>query len=149
MSSPASRSRTRARRAAMQALYQWQMTGQAADEIAAQFESEQSLKHVDLDYFLELLRGVPRTVVTLDEQLQPVLDRPVAQLDVVERAILRMGAYELTNRLDVPWRVVINEAVELARMFGAEKSHRYINGILDVLARRTRADADGERERTG
>ncbi|MDX1432573.1 MAG: transcription antitermination factor NusB [Gammaproteobacteria bacterium] len=149
MSTPASRSRSRARRAAVQALYQWQMTGMEADEIAAQFEAEKSLRDADLDYFLELLRGVPRTVVSLDEQLQPVLDRPVAQLDCVERAILRMGAYELANRRDVPWRVVINEAVDLARTFGAEQSHRYINGILDVLARRTRADAAGGREQAG
>lgn len=149
MSTPAGRARSRARRAAMQALYQWQMTGQEADEIAAQFEAESTLRHADLDYFLELLRGVPRTVATLDEQLGPVLDRPVAQLDGVERAILRMGAYELANRRDVPWRVVINEAVDLARVFGAEQSHRYVNGILDVLARRTRPDAAEAREHAG
>lgn len=146
MSTPAARARSRARRAALQALYQWQMTGQEADEIAAQFEAESTLRHADLAYFLELLRGVPRTVVSLDEQLEPVLDRPVAQLDGVERAILRMGVYELANRRDVPWRVVINEAVDLARIFGAEQSHRYVNGILDVLARRTRPDAAEGRE---
>lgn len=148
MSTPASRARSRARRAAMQALYQWQMTGQDADEIAAQFDAEKSLAHADRDYFLDLLRGVPRAVASLDARLEPLLDRPVAQLDGVERAILRIGAYELASRHDVPWRVVIDEAVNLAHRFGAEQSHRYVNGILDGLARRTRAEA-GAHEHVG
>jgi N utilization substance protein B len=84
---------------------------------------------------------VPTHVASLDAHLQPILDRPIAQLDPVERAILRMGAFELTHRDDIPWRVIINEYVELAREFGAEQSHKYVNGILDKLARRTRNEA--------
>lgn len=133
--------RSRARRAALQALYQWQMTAEALDTIASQFRSGKSWKRIDENLFSALLHGVPGHVASLDEHLAPLLDRPIAQVDPVERAILRMGAYELTERHDVPWRVVINECVELAREFGAEQSHRYVNGILDNLARRTREEA--------
>ena len=133
--------RSRARRAALQALYQWQMTAEAPEIIAAQFREDASWRRIDEDMFDTLLHGVPADVVALDAHLEPILDRPVAQLDAVERAILRMGAFELTHGDDVPWRVVINECVELAREFGAEQSHRYVNGILDNLARRTREEA--------
>lgn len=133
--------RSRARRAALQALYQWQMTAESLDTIARQFREEKSWKRVDEELFSALLYGVPGDVEALDAHLAPLLDRPVAQLDPVERAILRMGAFELTHRDDIPWRVIINECVELARAFGAEQSHRYVNGILDNLARRTREEA--------
>ena len=133
--------RSRARRAALQAIYQWQMTAEALETIAAQFRGDKSWKRIDEELFSALLHGVPANVTALDESLQPILDRPVAQLDPVERAILRMGAFELTHREDIPWRVVINECVELAREFGAEQSHKYVNGILDNLARRTRNEA--------
>ena len=133
--------RSRARRAALQAIYQWQMTAEALDTIAAQFRDEKSWKHIDEAYFSALLHGVPSHVGALDEHLAPLLDRPMAQVDPVERAILRIGAFELAHCRDVPWRVVINECVELAREFGAEQSHKYVNGILDNLARRTRDEA--------
>ena len=133
--------RSRARRAALQALYQWQMTADPPATICAQFREQASWRRVDEDLFAALVHGVPEHVDALDAHLAPLLDRPVAQLDPVERAILRMGAFELTHRDDVPWRVVINECVELAREFGAEQSHRYVNGILDNLARRTREEA--------
>jgi N utilization substance protein B len=141
MAASASNPRSRARRAAMQAIYQWQMTAQALETIAAQFREDKSWRRIDEELFSAHLYGVATNVTTLDAHLQPILDRPVAQLDAVERAILRMGAFELTHRQDIPWRVVINEHVELAREFGAEQSHKYINGILDKLARRTRDDA--------
>ena len=141
MAGAASNPRSRARRAALQALYQWQMTAEALDTISAQFREDKSWRRVDEDMFSALLYGVPGNVETLDAHLAPLLDRPVAQLDPVERAILRMGAFELTYRDDIPWRVVINECVELAREFGAEQSHKYVNGILDSLARRTRDEA--------
>ncbi len=141
MAGSASNPRSRARRAALQAIYQWQMTADAPATIAAQFRDDKSWKRIDEELFSALLNGVPANVTALDEHLQPILDRPVAQLDAVERAILRMGAFELTHREDIPWRVVINECVELAREFGAEQSHRYVNGILDNLARRTRDEA--------
>lgn len=133
--------RSRARRAALQALYQWQMTAEALDTIAAQFRAAKTWKRIDEALFDALLNGVPGNVDALDEHLAPFLDRPISQVDPIERAILRMGAFELTQRQDIPWRVVINECVELAREFGAEQSHRYVNGILDNLARRTREDA--------
>jgi len=133
--------RSRARRAALQAIYQWQMTAQDLETIAAQFREEKSWRRIDEELFSANLFGVATNVTALDAHLQPILDRPVAQLDGVERAILRMGAFELTHRQDIPWRVVINEYVELAREFGAEQSHKYVNGVLDKLARRTRDDA--------
>jgi N utilization substance protein B len=141
MAGTASNPRSRARRAAMQAVYQWQMTAQEVDLIAAQFREDKSWRRIDEALFCAHLYGVAGNVTSLDAHLQPILDRPVAQLDAVERAILRMGAFELTHRPDIPWRVVINEYVELAREFGAEQSHKYVNGILDKLARRTRDEA--------
>ena len=141
MAGSSSSPRSRARRAALQAIYQWQMTAQALEIIGAQFRDDKSWKRIDEELFSALLYGVTANVVALDESLQPILDRPVAQLDAVERAILRMGAFELTRRHDVPWRVVINECVQLAREFGAEQSHKYVNGILDNLARRSRDEA--------
>jgi N utilization substance protein B len=141
MAAAASNARSRARRAALQALYQWQMTAQALETIAAQFREDKSWRRIDEELFSAHLYGVPANVTSLDAHLQPILDRPVAQLDAVERAILRMGAFELTHREDIPWRVVIDECVELAREFGAEQSHKYVNGILDKLARRTRDEA--------
>lgn len=137
MSAQSNNPRSRARRAALQAIYQWQMTAQAPDKIAEQFREEKSWKRIDEALFESLLNGVPACSGELDELIEPILDRPVAQVDAVERAILRMGAFELTRRKDIPWRVVINECVELAREFGAEQSHKYVNGILDKLARRT------------
>lgn len=127
--------RSRARRRALQALYQWQMAGQDLADIDRQFAEEMDMKEVDLELFRELLYGVPKQCDALDARVQPYLDRPLNQLDPVERAILRLGAYELAERLDVPVRVVINEHVELAKLFGAEQSHKYVNGVLDKVAR--------------
>ena len=141
MAASTSNPRSRARRAALQALYQWQMTAEDLETIVAQFREDKSWRRIDEELFSAHLYGVAGNVAVLDAHLQPILDRPVAQLDAVERAILRMGAFELTHRDDVPWRVVINECVELAREFGAEQSHRYVNGMLDTLARRTREEA--------
>ena len=138
MANPGKR-RTRARRAVLQALYQWQLSGQTPNEVEAQFVAEQPLEHVDVDYFQLLLRNIPIHIVELDDVLSPSLDRPVSQLDPIEKAILRIGAFELVHRPEVPWRVVINEAVELAKSFGAEQSHKYVNGILDKLAHQQRS----------
>ena len=141
MKASTSNPRSRARRAALQAIYQWQMTAEALETITAQFREDKSWRRIDEELFRAHLYGVAGDVAVLDAHLHPILDRPVDQLDAVERAILRMGAFELTHRDDIPWRVVINECVELAREFGAEQSHRYVNGILDKLARRTREEA--------
>lgn len=131
--------RSRARRAALQALYQWQVTGQSTSEILAQFRDTPGIRRADWSYFETLLQGVPGNLTEIDASIVPWLDRPLAQVDGVERAVLRLGAFELAHRLDVPWRVVINEAVELCHTFGAEQSHRFVNGVLDKIARRTRA----------
>jgi N utilization substance protein B len=142
-----------ARRAALQALYQWQLAGQPPAEIERQFREEQDLARIDLEYFRELLHRVPETVGALDAALAPLLDRPLAQVDPVERAILRIGAFELAHRPEIPYRVVLNEAVELARVFGAEQGHRFVNAALDRLARVLRPHESrgpqAERESTG
>ena len=137
--------RSRARRYALQALYQWQLTGQDVRSIESQFLEDEELAKADVGLFVDLLRGVPGALKGLDEALSPFLDRPVGQIDPVERAALRIGAFELSRHLDVPYRVVINEAVELAKLFGAEQGHRYVNGVLDKLARRLRPEETSAR----
>ena len=132
------RARVRARRAAVQALYQWQITRQPPREVAAQFREEGRLDNLDEDLFVELMDGVPANLADLDASLEPLLDRPLAQVDPVERAILRLCAHELAHADDVPWRVIVSQGVELAHTFGAEQSHRFVNGVLDRLARATR-----------
>jgi N utilization substance protein B len=135
----AGRARSLARRLAMQALYQWQMTGQTFSELRHQFASEQEYADVDPDYFVALLEGVLADAPALDERLGELIDRPVAQLDPVEHAVLLLGVHELQHRLDVPYRVVINENVELAKKFGATEGHKFINAVLDRAARTLRA----------
>lgn len=132
--------RARARRSAIQAYYQWQLTSQPVNDIIREFENDRSeLKKADVEYFRDILAGMTASGDELDEILSTVLDRPPAELDPIERAILHLGCYELVHRPDLPWRVSINEAVELAKMFGAEQSHKYINGVLDKIAHRFRA----------
>ena len=140
--------RRRARAAAVQALYQWHMTGQDAAEIESQFLAERIADDgppVDRGFFRELLHGVVATAEKLDRRFEPLLDRPVAQVDPVECAILRIGAFELLERSEIPTGVTINEAVELAKTFGGENGHRYVNGVLDRLARDVRPAAAGRR----
>jgi N utilization substance protein B len=134
------RSRNWARRFAMQALYQWQLTQQDIGLINAQFLTEQDTSKADLVYFQELLQQTPLRLEAIKAALDPYLDRPFAQIDPVECAILWLAGYELLYRQDVPYRVVINEAVELAKKFGAEQGHRFINGVLDKAARQLRQD---------
>lgn len=122
----------------MQALYQWQLTAQEIDIIDAQFLSGQDMGKADVGYFRELLQQIPVCMAQIDEALQPYLDRPIAQVDPVERAILWLAAYELLYRPDLPYRVVLNEAVELAKRFGAQQGHRFINGVLDKAAHKLR-----------
>lgn len=134
-----SQPRTFARQAAVQALYQWQMTGQNLTKIEVQFHEEDRLQAVQKSYFTELLQGVPEHVEAIDSALADFVDRPVDSIDPVERAILRIGTYELLYRLETPYRVIINESINLAKYFGAEGSHRYVNGILDKVAQQVRA----------
>ena len=132
------RARVRARRAAVQALYQWQITRQPPREVAAQFREEGRLQNLDEALFLALVDGVPANLEGLDASLEPLLDRPLSQVDPVERAILRLCAHELLHASEVPWRVIVSQGVELAHTFGAEQSHRFVNGVLDRLARTIR-----------
>jgi N utilization substance protein B len=130
--------RRKARHYGMQALYQWHMAGAALNDIEAEFRAEYDFSHVDLEYFQALLHGIPACVDELDEVMAPLLDRKLDDLDPIERTLLRMGMYELTQRIDVPYKVVINEEVALAKKFGATDSHKYVNGVLDKAARQLR-----------
>jgi len=131
--------RSRARRRALQALYAWEMSGSGMAAVIKQFEHEQDMQVADLEYFEDLLRGVERHIGVLDAALRPHLDREVEQVDPIERAVLRLAAYELKFRPDVPYRVVINEAIEVTKRFGADHGHSYVNGVLDQLAGDLRA----------
>ena len=126
--------RSRARRRALQAIYAWQISGNRIEGVIEQFRHEQDMQIADLPYFEELVRGVARSHAELDALLAPLLDRTVERVDPIERAAQRIAAFELRERLDVPWRVVINEAVEATKRFGAEHGHTYVNGVLDRLA---------------
>ena len=130
--------RRKARRFAMQGLYQWQMTGTSIKDIEAQFLEENDMKKVDMEYFRNILSGVVTQTDVLEEAFEPLLDRKVVELDPVTLAILRISAFELKDRIDVPYRIVINEGVELAKSFGSEDSHRFVNGVLDKLAKQFR-----------
>lgn len=131
--------RRKARSLAVQALYSWQIAGQPLHEIEAQFRTDNDFSEVDGAYFHEILHGVPRQKSELDSTFEPCLDRPLAEIDPVELAILRLSTYELRNRIDVPYKVVINEGIELAKTFGATDGHKFVNGVLDKLAPRLRA----------
>jgi len=123
----------------MQALYQWQMTGQSFAELRNQYAGEEGFADADATYFGELLEGVTESAAALDAQLGALVDRPVAQLDPVEHAVLLIGLFELTRRLDVPYRVVINEGVDLTKRFGATDGYKFVNAVLDRAARALRA----------
>lgn len=140
MSKQASLAKTRgkARRLAMQAIYQWQMTGDNVDTIEKQFTEESSMASVDADYFSELLHGSTGDTVEVDKLLEKYMDRLVASVDPVERAILRLACYEFLKRPDVPYRVIINEAVTLTKKFCAVKSHTFVNAVLDKVAHEIR-----------
>lgn len=126
--------RKRARRALVQAVYQWQMSGGSDKELAGQFAEGEALKKADKEFFAQSLSRVLLQTAELDATLTPQLDRKLAELDKVELALLRLGTDELKNRIDVPYRVVIDEYVELAKTFGAEDSHKYVNAVLDRLS---------------
>jgi N utilization substance protein B len=137
------RGRSWARRCAMQALYQWQLTRQDIGVIDAQFLTEQDMSKTDIVYFQELLHRTLNRSDAINAALQPYLDRPIEQIDPVEKAILWIAGYEILYRLDIPYRVIINEAVELAKRFGAEQGHKFINGVLDKAVRQLLAEEIG------
>ena len=131
--------RTRARRRALQAVYAWQLSGATARDIVTQFAHEQAREIADLAYFEDLVHGVETHLATLDAALAPHLDRTIDEVDPIERAALRIAAYEFARRQDVPYRVVINEALESVKRFGSEHGHTYVNGVLDHAAVALRA----------
>lgn len=133
-------SRHRARCSAVQALYQWQITRQLPEEIESHFLADSALDDADLEYFRHLVREIPQQLQELDRRLSPHLDRSVAEIDPVERAILRLGTFELEFHPEIPYRVILNEAVELAKTYGAEHGHKYVNAVLDRVALTLRAD---------
>ena len=133
--------RRRARRRALQALYQWHLTDQDVGEIIAQFREEQDFSNVDSELFATLIRKVSKGQEEIDAKIEPFLDRPLSQLDVIEHVILSMASYELINSIEVPHQVIIDEAINLAKQFGAEQGHSFINGVLDKAARQWRDPA--------
>lgn len=130
--------RTRARELLLQALYQKQIAGHDAAELLRQFREQVAYERIDQEFFEEALALICKTQDSLQEQIDALIDRPLEQLDPVELGILLIGVYELESRVDVPFRVVINEGVNLARRFGALDGHKYINACLDAAAQTLR-----------
>jgi N utilization substance protein B len=139
--------RSRARRRALQAIYAWQMSGQPIAKVIEQFRDEQDMEIADLTYFEDLVRGIDQHREELDTELRRFLDREIAQVDPIERGVLRIAAYEMLHRPDIPYRVVINEAIETTKRFGADHGHTYINGVLDKAAATWRAAEVAEARR--
>lgn len=123
-----------ARERALQALYQWDITSDDASAVHAEILDRQEMERVDIDYFTVLFKGVSHDVESVDVLLEKALDRPLLELDPIERSVLRLCCYELSEQLATPARVVINEGVEITKRFGADKGHKYVNGVLDKLA---------------
>ena len=123
--------RRKARELAVQAIYSWQLSKNAVSDIEINFITENSKRRFDIEYFQLLLRGVTNNVVELDLAISPHVDRPIDDIDHIEKAILRVGVFELSSCQEVPYRVVINEAIELAKLFAADDSHKFVNGVLD------------------
>ncbi|WP_158900726.1 transcription antitermination factor NusB [Burkholderia sp. L27(2015)] len=130
--------RRRSRELATQGLYQWLLSGASAAEIDAQMRTVQGFDKADVEHFDALLRGVIREADALTVQIEPCLDRPVVELSPVERAVLLVATYEFTHHVEIPYRVVINEAVELAKTFGGVDGYKYVNGVLDKVAAKVR-----------
>ena len=126
--------RKKARHLLVQALYQWQLAGADLHAIEAQFFTDNDMRKVDTEFFREVLHGIAATVDELDACYGKYLDRALDELDPVSRALLRLGTYELLHRIDVPYRVAINEGINLAKAFGPTDAHKYVNGILDKVA---------------
>lgn len=132
--------RRNAREYALQAMYQWQISGTALADLELQFINHEIRRKTDVEYFKELMHSIPSQFDELDNLMTPFLkSRPLAELDPVELAILRIALYELSKRLDIPYRVVINEALELTKKFGSIEGYKFVNGVLDQVARQQRA----------
>ena len=147
---PTASQRHRAREAVIQALYQWELSGYPMTQVAAMFRADNDLKRADIAFFHDALTAIDHTHQTLVDSLKPYLSRELSELTPIERNILLLGAYELSARIDIPFKVVISEAVALSKKFGATDGHKFVNGVLDQLAASARAievQALGARER--
>lgn len=133
-----SKSRHLARRNAVQALYQWDLTEQDPSDIEDSFIEGHDLSKVDLEYFRHLIRNVPLYHLEIDDRLSQYIKRDLDNIDPVERAILRLGTYELEFEKTIPYKAIIDEAIELTKLFGSEEGYRFVNGVLDRLAKELR-----------
>lgn len=134
-----SSNRHNARKAAVQALYQWDITQQDASDIESSFSQIHDMLNIDRKYLREIMQELPKVEQELEDEITPFIGRDFKTLDPVERAILRLGAYELSYKADVPTRVVMNEMIELAKTFGSDHSYKFINGVMDKLAKKLRS----------
>ena len=129
----------RARKLALQALYQWLMSGTELSEIEAQFRVANNMHTVDVDYFCRLLHDIPANLSGLEAAFIPFLDRPIHSLNPIELTVLRIGSFELLHCPEIPYRVVLDESVSLTKSFGSQDGHKYVNGVLNNLAQQARA----------
>jgi len=127
--------RRKARELAVQAVYSWQLSGNNIVDVEAHFLTDNAKRRFDIEYFQQLLRGVANNLTRLDDMIAPLVERPLTEIDPVEKAIIRTALYELSDCQDVPYRVVINEAIELAKSFAADDSHKFVNGVLDKVVK--------------
>lgn len=132
------RGKQRARKLAMQALYQWHMSGMELTEIDAQFRAINNMERVDVNYFTQLLYNIPKECPVLEAAFAPYLDRVVNDLNPIELTVLRLGAYELKHCPEIPYRIVLDEAINLTKGYGSQDGHRYVNGVLHQLAKQLR-----------
>jgi len=127
--------RRKARELAVQAVYSWQMSDNSVTDVEVHFLTENAKRRFEIEYFQKVFRGVTTKVTELDNLIVPHVDRPIAEIDHIEKAILRVAVFELSICLDIPYRVVINEAIELAKIFAADDSHKFVNGVLDKVVK--------------
>ena len=132
--------RRKARELAVQAVYSWQMSENSVTDVEAHFLTENAKRRFEIDYFQKLFRGVTSQVSSIDSAIEPHVDRPLADVDHIEKAILRVAIFELSGCEDVPYRVVINEAIELAKVFAADDSHKFVNSVLDKAVKLIRPE---------
>ncbi|WP_367606190.1 transcription antitermination factor NusB [Legionella sp. W05-934-2] len=133
------RRKRKARRLALQAMYQWHMTKLDSHEIELQFRISNDFEKIDVDYFSRLLHGISQSISQIDNLYEPYLDRSIDSLNPVERCLLRIGSYELANMLEIPYKVILDESVNMSREFGATDAHKYVNGVLNQVAKTLRA----------
>lgn len=128
----------KARRLVLQALYQWQMSGHELYDVEAQFRVANDMNKIDTNYFCRLLHGIPEKLAELEASFTPFLDRPLQSLNPIELAVLRIGTYELQYCPEIPYRVVLDESISLAKEYGSQDGFRYVNGVLNNLAQQVR-----------